>query len=248
MSLDEQLRWIERLTRRPADLAELEDLAPEDRRVLETIDPDRLRAVHRTQALLTVERWWRARFPAVLATLEHLYGGPAEAASRLVSSPAFEAAQGEDETGAAFVGALFDLSADPDWRGPDWIFDLLGYEYLLSTGLPRRARHEPVDEDLEARLLPHARWYAGGRLRRPALVVSFAWPVGALATQPHDADPDPHDLVFLLGPQDAVELSGDGFADAVELLASGANDDVLEEGLGPSAPTVLAHLRAEGAY
>jgi hypothetical protein len=244
------MAWVERLVRRPAELSQLGELAAElsedDRAVLETIDPARLEAVSRTQAQLVVARWWQPRFPAVLATLAHLDGGDLAAARRLVAHPAFERAVEEDVTGAALAGAGLARAEEGD--APPWLAELLGYEYLISTGLPRRGRGEAACAETEAALLPQALWLEGGRLQGKALCVPFQWPVGPLQDEPHDAEPDPHTLVFVLGEGEAVELEADdALADVLGLLAGGADDAAIEEALGPEdAAGALALLREVG--
>lgn len=244
LSLVEQMLWVDRVIRNPESLADARALAPEDAAILGTIDETQLSAVHRTFALLVVSRWWQARFPAVLATLSHFCGGPLKAAQYLYSSPSFVDAVDEDVTGAALVGAVLALTTDDAREAPEWLHDLLAYEYLIGTGLPRRVRGEAVCAKTEGALLPDAAWVEGGRLRSRVLLCSFEWPVSELQEEPHDAEPEPHTLVFSLGDDGALELqASDVLADAVELLAGGADDEVIAQALGDEETAgVLAEL------
>jgi hypothetical protein len=240
VSLIDQMLWVDRLVRRPADLDAARALDPSDAQVLATIDPTRLLAVNRTHATLVVARWWQARFPAVLATLNHFCGGAQEAACALFGDPAFEHAEGEDVDAAAFVAAVTRLTESAD---VPWLPDLLAYEYLIGTGLPRRARGEPVSEATEATLLPDAVWLEGGRLRSRILLCPFTWPVSELQDEPHDADPAPHTLLFAPSPEGALEVeTGDDLADALELVSSGTDDVVIGEAFGPEVLEALDQL------
>lgn len=238
------MQQVDLLMRRPEALADLSRLSGEDAAVLETIDPVRLEAVHKTFASLVRARWWAARFPAVLATLDHVLGDALATARFLIGSPAFERAEGEDLTGEALCGALLDALQARQLEAPPWLPELLAYEYLLSTGLPRRGRREAVSAELEARLLgPRAVWLRGGRLRRGILLCTFEWPVGALQEEPHDAEPDPTELLFFLEAEDVVELEPPGLvADVLELL-TGDVEDAVVAGLGDDAKEALAWLK-----
>jgi hypothetical protein len=243
MSLVEQMLSIDRLIRCPAALEVERAKEGDGDSLLSTVDGTRLQAVHKTFALLVVSRWWQARFPAVIASVSHFLGGPLKAATQLYSDPSFVAAVDEDVTGAALVGAVLALTEDDEQETPEWLGDLLAYEYLLSTGLPRRVRGEPLCEQTEARLLPNATWVEGGRLRSRVLLCPFDWPVSALQDEPYDAEPRPHSLLFVLSDDSALEVdAGDLLADAVELLGSGASDEVIAQALGDESAEVLAQL------
>jgi len=245
VSLLEQMQGVDLLLRRPGALDDLLARLPEQERgVFEGVDRARLSAVNASFVTLLVARWWQARFPATLATLAHALGGRLGAARALVASRAFEGAVGEDLTGSAIVGAVLDA----DEALPLWLPDLVAYEYLLSTGLPRRARGEPIDAALEARALEEPSWLSGGRLTREVLVASFAWPVGALQEEPHDAEPCPEThLLAIVGDEELVDAEAPDVAvDALSLLAEGADDAVLRAALGEEADAALDWLRELG--
>lgn len=243
MSLLEQMAWIDRLLRRPADLPEIASLPSEDAGVLATLDTARLDAVSGCHAALVVARWWQPRFPAVLATLSHFMGGQEKVARRLRASPSFLLAVEDDVTAAAFVGAVLELTAD--WDGPEWVQDLLAYEYLLSTGLPRRGRDDPICPETEEALLADAVWLEGGRLLRPVLTCPFTWPVGELREEPRDVEPAPQTVMFVIDAQEVVEVELGEAADALDLLAGGADDGSIGDVL-PEVQPLLDELRRLG--
>jgi hypothetical protein len=238
---------VDRLMRRPQDLGLVVATGDADADVLSTIDADRLLATHRCFAELVVARWWRAGFPAVLATLEHFLGSAEAAASYLIGHAGFLSAQEEDVRGSALGAAVLDGFAGGQLAElPRWLPDLLAYEYLLSVGIPRRARGEEVDAALEARLLPDVAWLSGGRLQRDLVVAGFTWPVGDLQDEPHDAQPDPHTRLLYIQGEEIVDLPApDLAADVLDLLAGGAEGSLVAA-LGEGALEVVEHLTSLG--
>ncbi|MGE0712847.1 MAG: hypothetical protein AB7N76_34590 [Planctomycetota bacterium] len=246
MGLAEQMAAVERLMRRPKDLpVVLAKAEPGDAEVLKTIDRARLQATHGAFAEVVVGRWWRPRFPATIAALEEALGAD-RAASALLGDEAFLEAQEEDLTGRALAKAvLHGIAGGQLEELPLWTSELLAYEYLLAVALPRRAEGEPIDHEVEARLLPDALWLSGGRLARPIVVASFAWPVAELADGQRPDAPDPHTrLLYLDLDGDAVvDLEAPDLAgDVLALLAQGASDEVIAA-LDPDAKDMLAELR-----
>ena len=246
MGLAEQMEAIDRLMRRPQDLDELLAGSAEDAAVLGTVDRPRLQATHGAFAELVVARWWRPKFPAVIATLEHFLGAD-QAASYLVGHPAFLTAEEEDLRGSALGGAILaGVSGSKLAKLPAWLPELLAYEYLLALGLPRRARGEEVDAELEARLIPDAAWLSGGRLSREVLLAGFSWPVDALQEEPHETEPDPHARLLYVEGQAVLDTSAPDVAgDVLELLAAGG-DDATIAALGAEALEALAWLWGAG--
>lgn len=238
MGLLEQMQAVDRLVRRPGALAAALGAAdPADREVLETIDPRRLAAVSGSHARQVLGRWWLPRFPATLAALG---GDPAvdATARELVASDRFERAVEEDLTGAVLVHGLLDaLEGGRLADAAPWTRELLAYEYLLAVGLPRRAAREPLDPEVEARLLgPAVASHAGGRLRLPVLAVSgWEWPVAAIreGVSPDEAEEAPEAVLFLIEPDGAVEAEAPASAvAAIALLARGAADPEVSQSLG----------------
>lgn len=247
MSLLEQMQTVDRLVRRPGDLAALVARGGEDAAVLSTIDARRLEAVGRMQALLTLGRWWQPRFPAAV---ESLTGerAPEELALALVGSPSFERAEGEDVKGTAFVLGALELAASHQLRDDmPWLEELLAYEYLLAVGLPRRAQGEDVDEALEQRLLgKRTRWFEGGRLARRIVALSVTWPVGDW----HEGiveDDEPAPLVHMLAVvgDEVAEVEAPGQAiDALHVLAAGGDDKAVAQKVGKkNAVRILGWMR-----
>ena len=95
MSLLEDMLALERVRRRPADLEREAQAHP----VLQTVDPQRLRAVSASFARHVLGRWWQPRFGATFAQV----ADPAALATALIAGDAFEAAVGEDETAAVLI-------------------------------------------------------------------------------------------------------------------------------------------------
>lgn len=248
MSLLEQMQTVDRLVRRPGDLAALVAKGGPDAAVLSTIDPSRLDAVGRMQALLTLGRWWQPRFPAAV---ESLTGErpQEELALALVGAPSFERAEGEDVKGTAFVLGALELSASGQLGDEDrpWLEELLAYEYLLAIGLPRRAMGEDVDEALEKRLLAkRTRWFEGGRLARRIVALSVTWPVGDM----HEGiveDDEPAPLVHMLAvvEDEVAEVEAPGQAiDALHVLAAGGDDKAVAVKVGKkNATRILGWMR-----
>jgi len=243
-ALKAQMAWVDRLIRHPAELSEAKDF-PE---LSGTIEAARLKAVHRSTVGLIVSRWWQARFPAVLATLCH---HRPEATSQLVQHPSFEDALGEDLDGRAFVAAVQALT-DPKAAAegaelPPWLGELLAYEYLLSTGLPRRGRGDSLHEATEEALLsPDAVWLSGGRLTRPLLVYPFTWPVAELQEEPGELEPDPHTRLLCVTKEEVLDAAPPQVAaDVAELLAQGASGATIEAS-DPDAAEALEWFFAEG--
>jgi len=250
VSLLDQMAWVERLVRRPDELAAARAVAGADGEVLRTVDAERLAAVHETFAELVVGRWWAPGFPASLAALRCPRDGPAGVGRRLVREAAFEEAVGEDETGRALIGGALDALEGGRLEGPPWIRELLAYEYLLAVGLPRRARGQAPDAALEARLLPpEAAWLAGAPLATEVLVCPFGWPVAELAGgELVEAEPDPHDrLLFVSGGEVLDAAPPPEAADALQLLAGGADEGAVLAALGPDGAAAVAWLREAGA-
>lgn len=246
MGLIEQMEAVDRLVRRPGDLSGLLARAGDDAAVLKTIDPARLDAVARMQALLTLGRWWQPRFPGAVESLTGAL--PAEElALALVGAASFERAEGEDVKGTAFVLGALDLVAAGRARDVPWLEELLAYEYLLSIGLPRRAMDEPVDVDLEARLLGgRSRWFEGGRLARPVVALTVGWPVGAWHEGTvEDEEPEPRIHALAVVEDEVAEVEAPLQAiEALELLAQGADDKALAAKVGKkNASRLLGWLR-----
>ncbi len=246
MGLLEQMEAVDRLVRRPGDLPGLLARAGDDAAVLKTIDPARLDAVARMQALLTLGRWWQPRFPGAVESLTGALP-PEELALALVGAASFERAEGEDVKGTAFVLGALDLVAAGRARDVPWLEELLAYEYLLSIGLPRRAMDEPVDVDLEARLLGgRSRWFEGGRLARPVVALTVGWPVGAWHEGTvEDEEPEPRIHALAVVEDEVAEVEAPLQAiDALELLAQGADDKALAAKVGKkNASRLLGWLR-----
>lgn len=256
MSLLEQMSWVDRLVRRPDELDRARSLPGDDGAVLSTVDAARLAAVHHTFAALVAGRWWVPRFPATLEALA-APGDPGEVERRLIREDAFEAAVGEDETGAAFVNGVLDALEGGRLTAAPWGRDLLAYEYLLAVSLPRRACGEAVDAALEARLLPaEAAWVSGDALRVPVLVCPFQWSVAelaeslaeSLADAVPDPEPDPHDRLLFAVDGEVIDAAPPPEAgDALQLLAAGAPEQAVVDALGEVGAEALAWLREAGA-
>lgn len=249
MGLLEQMQAVDRLVRHPGELGSGRGLpTPEDREVLGTIDARRLAAVSKCHARMVLGRWWLPRFPATLAALG---GDPAVdgLARELVSSDRFERALEEDLTAAVLVPGLLDaLEAGRLPGAAPWVRELLAYEYLLAVGLPRRAANEPVDPEVEARLLgTQVTHHAGGRLRFPVVAVSgWEHPVAALreGTPPDEADEAPEAVLFLIEPEGAVEAEAPASVlVALGLLAQGAADPALNQALDGGWKSLRRWLR-----
>lgn len=173
MSLLEAMQALERVRRRPEDLAREAEAHP----VLQTIEPARLRAVSVSFARHVFGRWWQPRFGATFAQV----ADPHALAHALIAEDAFERAVGEDETAAVVIHGVLARRDAGTLAGPEWLEDLLAYEYLLEVGLPRRAQGLEVDADAEAALFAgRVRWLSGGRLARPVAIGQFAVDVTAL--------------------------------------------------------------------
>lgn len=246
MGLLEQMEAVDALVRRPGDLPGLLARAGDDAAVLGTIDPARLDAVARMQALLTLGRWWQPRFPGAIESLTARI--PAEElALALVGAASFERAEGEDVKGTAFVLGALDLVAAGRVREVPWLEELLAYEYLLAIGLPRRAVGEAVDADLEARLLGgRTRWFEGGRLRRPVVALTVGWPVGAWHEgNVEDEEPEPRVHALAVVDDEVAEVEAPPKAlEALELLAEGQDDKAVANALGKkNANRLLGWLR-----
>lgn len=235
-----QMLAVDRVVRDPAALPGLlaggpDGLAPADAEVLATVDRARLEAVADSQALALLGRWWAPRFPGAIESATAALGDPTALARALCAAPSFERAEGEDRTGAALVHGLLDLAAAGRTHDAPWLEELLAYEYLLEVGLPLRARGEPVDAALEARLLgPRATWLAGGRLRGELVALACEWPVGAWHEgQVDDDEPDPRLHVLGVLGDEVVEVEVSPQArPALELLAQGAPDEQLAARIG----------------
>lgn len=241
MGLLEQMQAVDRLVRRPGDLKDVLAAAGDDARALSTIDPARLDAFSRMQALLTLGRWWQPRFPAVVESLaEEL--GPEDLARALVATPAFERAEGEDVKATAFVLGVLELAEKGTFGDAPWLGDLLAYEYLLSVGLPRRAQRLDLDVDVEAKLLgKRVRWFEGGRLALQLAALKVGWPVGSW----HEGtveDEEPEPRLHLLGvvEDEVVEVEAPATAiDALHLLVKGQDDKAIAGKLGKKNATRL---------
>lgn len=241
MGLVEQMQAVERLVRRPADLKDLLAKGGDDASTLATIDPARLEAFARMQALLTLGRWWQPRFPAVVESLgEEL--GQEELARALVAAPTFERSEGEDVKATAFVLGVLELAEKNTFGETPWLGDLLAYEYLLSVGLPRRAQGLDLDVDVEARLLgKRVRWFEGGRLARSIAALKVGWPVGSW----HEGtveDEEPEPRLHLLGvvEDEVVEVEAPPTAvDALHALVKGEDDKAIAGKLGKKNATRL---------
>lgn len=246
MGLLEQMEAVDRLVRRPGDLPALLAQGGDDAAVLRTIDAGRLDAVARMQALLTLGRWWQPRFPGAVETLTGAL--PAEElALALVGAPSFERAEGEDVKATAFVHGALDLAAAGRARGVPWLEELVAYEYLLAVGLPRRATGEPVDAELEARLLGRrSRWFEGGRLTRPVVALTVGWPVGAWHEGTvEDEEPEPRVHVLAVVDDEVTEVEAPMQAiDALGVLAGGGDDRAVAQAVGKkNAGRLLGWLR-----
>jgi len=239
VSLLEDMLALERVRRRPADLEREAQAHP----VLHTVEPQRLRAVSASFARHVLGRWWQPRFGATFSQV----ADPAGLATRLIAGDAFEAAVGEDETAAVLIQGVLALREAGQLEAPEWLEDLLAYEYLLEVGLPRRAQGLEPDAAAEARLfVGRVRWFEGGRLSRPLAVAQFAVDVAALreGEEPEEECPP---LAFGWDADGALEvpLSYEA-ADALELLASGASDAVVDEAFGEHGPALREALTELG--
>lgn len=241
MGLLEQMAAVDRLVRRPETLKAAIDQGGPDAATLSTIDPARLDAFARMQALLTLGRWWQPRFPAVVDALAEDQGQEALARA-LVAAPAFEKAEGEDVKATAFVLGVLDLAAAGAFGDVPWLVDLLAYEYLLAVGLPRRAQRLDLDVDVEARLLgKRVRWFEGGRLARPVAALQVGWPVGAWHEGTvEDEEPEPRLHMLAVVEDEVAEVEAPATAaEALHLLAKGQDDKAVAAKIGKKNTTRL---------
>jgi hypothetical protein len=240
VGLLEQMAAVDRLVRRPADLAALASAGGDDAAVLSTIDRARLDAVSRMQAALTLGRWWLPRFPGTVESLAGALGQDA-LATTLVASPRFEQAEGEDVKGTAFALAVLDALEAGAAEDAPWVADLLAYEYLLAIGLPRRAQGLDVDAAVEAKLLAQARWFEGGRLARRIVALPVAWPVGAWHEGTvEDEDPEPRVHALAVVDDEVAEVEAPPQTlEALAMLADGADDKTLAGRIGKKNATKL---------
>ncbi|MEZ6187103.1 MAG: hypothetical protein R3F62_19095 [Planctomycetota bacterium] len=235
MSLRDDMLALERVRRRPQDLEREAAAHP----TLRDLDPARLRAVSRSFARHVLGRWWQPRFGATFAQV----ADPGALAEALIADDGFERAVGEDETAGVLIKGLLDLRAKGTLEAPEWLEDLLTYEYLLEVGLPHRAQGLPLDAEAEARLFAErVRWFEGGRLALPLAIGQFAVDVIALreGETPREGCPP---LAFGYDDEGALEvgLSYEA-ADALELYAGGASDAVIDEAFGEDGPELRAVL------
>lgn len=235
MGLETQI-WLLDRRLRGAETADLKATAA-DEAVLATAAPARLAAFGRYMSEKVAGRFYADRAPATLLALARALEGddaPAAAAVRaLMATPHFERAVGEDVTGAA----LFGWVAATRERWPAWLWDLAGYEYLITTGLPRRARGDEVDLELEGRLVPQLRLLsptdaAPGpgevALAAPIALADFEYPAGELQEVfasggriEVEVEPEPQAAMFALLDDEVLELEACyPQADILQLAAS----------------------------
>jgi len=215
----EALRTGDRGGRRLARFAG--SVAPADLAVLRAVDARRFEAVAQRQAEMIRDRWWTARFPGVLAgTARALGAGTREVALGALASPSFDRREGEDETGVALLGYV--LGREDRTNDPEWLADLVAYEYLVSVGLPRRSRKELVDLGLEQRALPEGTRFlepVGKKptkedlaLARKVVVLPAEHPASEIrdalkaGQEVPELDPTPHAIIFVPEAEGATEL------------------------------------------
>lgn len=208
----EALRTGDRGGRRLARFAG--SVAPADLAVLRAVDARRFEAVAQRQAELIRDRWWTPRFPGILlGTAKALEGTTRDVALGALASPAYDRREGADDTGSALLGYV--TGREDRTNDPEWLADLVAYEYLISVGLPRRAKNQPVDAALEQRVFPEGTRFLEAPTKkaraadlvpaRKAVLLPLEFPVSQirealLAGQEVDAEveTEPHVLVFVI--------------------------------------------------
>ncbi len=240
----EALRTGDRGGRRLARFAG--SVAPADLAVLRAVDARRFEAVAQRQAEMIRDRWWKDRYPGALAgTALAIGAGTREVALGALASPSFDRREGEDETGVALLG--FILSREDRTQDPEWLADLLAYEYLVATGLPRRAGNKAVDPTLEQRLLPEGTRFLAPQARKPAksdlalarklVVLPSEYPSDEIrealraGQKVPELDSRPHVVLFLLEEEAATEVRAPALAhDLLDMLGQGsvAPEKILE--------------------
>ncbi len=228
----EALRTGDRGGRRLARFAG--SVAPADLAVLRAVDARRFEAVAQRQAEMIRDRWWTPRFPGVLAGAARALGATTrDVALGALASPYFDRREGEDETGVALLG--FVLAREDRSEDPEWLADLIAYEYLVSVGLPRRLRKQKVDEGLEQRTLPEGTRFlvpaskrAGKEelvLARKLVVLPAEYPVSQLrdalrgGQEVPELEAEPHAVVFVIDAEGATELRTPALAhDLLDML------------------------------
>lgn len=231
----EALRTGDRGGRRLARFAG--SVAPADLAVLRAVDARRFEAVAQRQAEMIRDRWWTARFPGILGgTALALAATTREVALGALASPSFDRREGEDETGVALLGYV--LGREDRTNDPDWLSDLIAYEYLVAVGLPRRMRKEKVDDQLELRALPEGARFLepqgkkGGKedlaLARKIVVLPSEYPSSDIrdalraGQEVPEMDAEPHAVVFVIEPEGATELRIPAIGhDFLDLLVQG---------------------------
>jgi hypothetical protein len=232
----EALRTGDRGGRRLARFAG--SVAPADLAVLRAVDARRFEAVAQRQAELIRDRWWAPRFPGILLGAAKALGGTTrDVALGTLASPVFDRREGADETGAALLGYV--LGREDRTNDPEWLSELVAYEYLVALGLPRRAKGETarLDVSLEERILPEGTRFLEVpkkakahdlSLARKVVVLPLEFPVSQirealLAGQDvaGDVDGEPHVLVFTFEKEGATEQSfGARAHDVLDLIAA----------------------------
>jgi len=256
----EALRTGDRGGRRLARFAG--SVAPADLAVLRAVDARRFEAVAQRQAEMIRDRWWKDRYPGALAgTALAIGAGTREVALGALASPSFDRREGEDETGVALLG--FILSREDRTQDPEWLADLLAYEYLVATGLPRRSKNKPVDQGLEQRLLPEGTRFLAPQARKPAkadlalarklVVLPSEYPSDEIrealraGQNVPELDARPHVVLFLLEEEAATELRAPALAhDLLDVLGQGsvAPDKILEAFSAEDKRDAYAALKA----
>ena len=219
MRVREALRTGDRGGRRLARFAG--SVAPADLAVLRAVDARRFEAVAQRQAEMIRDRWWTARFPGTLAgTALGIAATTRDVALGALAAPTFDRREGEDETGIALLGYV--LGREDRTEDPEWLADLVAYEYLTAVGLPRRAGKQVVDLALEARALPEGTRFLDNVPKKPAkddlalarrvVVLPVEYPVGEIrealraAQEVPELDASPGVIVFLVDEEGATEI------------------------------------------
>jgi hypothetical protein len=215
----EALRTGDRGGRRLARFAG--SVAPADLAVLRAVDARRFEAVAQRQAEMIRDRWWSARFPGTLAgTALALAATTREVALGALAAPSFDRREGEDETGIALFGYV--LGREDRTQDPEWLADLVSYEYLTAVGLPRRAGKKTLDQGLEARALPEGTRFLDTLPKKPSkedlalarrvVVLPVEYPVSEIrdalkaGQEVPELDATPGVIVFLVDEEGATEI------------------------------------------